>query len=223
MVLLPAVPAPLPSRAGRALSHLWWARLRDDAEPGPPGAGTLVAVWSDDFPAGTVVDLPGAQRPSSWQIAVGTDDAGDVCRIETALSAAPLLWYVELPEPSAAPPATTLVAFSDDRYPEGTLLTAARARAAGISGAHQVAALRWWPGAGLVHQVFVGPAHRRRGVGQKLVRAAFGLQAARGLPDLHGDGRRTDLGEQWRSGLPDGVARRMQEWSQRLPPMDRTA
>jgi GNAT superfamily N-acetyltransferase len=84
-----------------------------------------------------------------------------------------------------------------------------------------VGALRWWPGSGLVHQIYVRPDHRRRGVAHKLVRAAFGLQAARGLPALHGDGRRTELGERWREALPETVAVRMAAWSQRLPTMDR--
>jgi GNAT superfamily N-acetyltransferase len=125
-----------------------------------------------------------------------------------------------VPEPDAALPATTLVAFSDTRYADGRLLGPPEARAAAIGAGGQVAALRWWPGSGLVHQVYVGPDHRRRGVASKLVRAAFGLQAARGLPPLHGDGRRTDLGERWRQALPDAVAARMAGWSQRLPAMD---
>jgi GNAT superfamily N-acetyltransferase len=113
------------------------------------------------------------------------------------------------------------VAFPDPRYADGRLLAPPEGRAAGIGADGQVAALRWWPGSGLVHQVYVGPDHRRRGVAHKLVRAAFGLQAARGLPPLHGDGRRTDLGERWRKALPAAVAARMAGWSQRLPAMDR--
>jgi GNAT superfamily N-acetyltransferase len=180
-----------------------------------------VAVLSDEFPGGTVVDLPGSRRPAGWHLAVSMDDDGTVRRIETHLPEAPLLWYVELPEADADPPATTLLAFSDVRHPEGTVLSAAEARAAGVGGADQVAALRWWPGSGLVHQLFVGPAHRRRGVAGKLGRVAYGLQAARGLPELHGDGRRTELGERFREGLPDYAAARMAPWSLVLPPMDR--
>jgi GNAT superfamily N-acetyltransferase len=189
----------------------WWARLTE------AGHRSLVAVLSADFPPGTVVDLPGERRPRGWQVAVVGDDRRPAA-VEVALPGAPLLWYVELPEPAAI----TLVAFSDERYADGRLLSAEDARREGIGADGQVAALRWWPGSGLVHQVFVGPAHRRRGVGHKLVRAAFGLQAARDLPPLHGDGRRTDLGEQWRQALPEAVAARMADLSQRLPAMDRT-
>jgi GNAT superfamily N-acetyltransferase len=164
------------------------------------------------------VDLPGTRRPSGWQVAVRTDVGGPrVHSVAVALPDAPLLWYVELPEPAAE--ATTLVAFSDTRYAEGTVLDADAARLAGVGGDQQVAALRWWPGSGLTHQLYVAVDHRRRGVGRKLVQAAFGLQVARGLPALHGDGRRTDLGEQWRLGLPAVVASRMAAWSEHMPAM----
>jgi GNAT superfamily N-acetyltransferase len=211
----------MPVAADRALDPAqdpsldpWWGRLTQG------GRSSLVAVLSPDFPAGTVVDLPGDRRPPGWQVAVVSDERRPVA-VEVALPGAPLLWYVELPEPAAAPAATTLVAFSDARYADGRLLSADDARVAGIAADGQVGALRWWPGSGLVHQVFVGPRHRRRGVGHKLVRAAFGLQAARGLPSLHGDGRRTELGERWRAALPEAVAARMAGLSHRLPAMDR--
>jgi GNAT superfamily N-acetyltransferase len=200
------------------LTEGWWARLRG-TEPGSTGA-TLVAVMSEEFPPRTVVDLPGTQRPSGWRIAVRSDADGRVRAIETGLPHAPLLWYVEVPEPDAAPAATTLIAFSDDRHPEGALLGAAEAQADGVSSADQVAAFRWWPGTGLVHQVFVVPRHRRRGVGLKLGHVAFGLQRARGLPGLHGDGYRTRLGEEFRKGLPSYGAWRVAPWSHEVPPMD---
>ena len=190
--------------------HPWYARLAD----GGPGRRRFVAVLSADFPPGAVVDLPGSRLPTGWQVAV-TTEADRVRAVDVALPGAPLLWYVELPEPDA----TTLVAFSDPRYADGAVLTAAEGHAAGVSGDDQVAALRWWPGTGLVHQVYVQPAARRRGVAGKLAQAAGGIQAARGLPDLHGDGRRTDLGEQWREGLPGYVATRLAARTHRVPAM----
>ena len=144
---------------------------------------------------------------------------GRVRTLRTALPGVPLLWYVELPEPAAAPPATTLVAFSDDRYPEGTVLTADEARAAGASSDQQVAALRWWTGSGLAHQVYVAPRHRRRGLALKLAMAGYGIQRVRDLPRLHGDGRRTDDGEAWAGALPPWASWRVAPCSHALPSM----
>jgi GNAT superfamily N-acetyltransferase len=198
----------------------WWARQPVHVRPEVSARQALVGVLSDEFPAGTVVDLPGERRPSRWQIAVEADVAdGRVHLVEVALPGVPLLWYVEVAEPHAAPAATTLVAFSDARYGEGRVLTRREAQAAEISAGHQVAALRWWPATGLAHQIYVQPAYRRRGVAGKLAQAAFGVQVARGLPQLHGDGRRTDLGEQWREGLPDYASWRLAPRSEHLPPM----
>jgi GNAT superfamily N-acetyltransferase len=198
----------------------WYARLRHPAEPGVPAQRTLVGVLTPDFAPGVVVDLPGDRRPSGWFVAARHDADGHRVRaVHAALPHAPSLWYVELAEPDADPPAVTLVAFSDTGRPDGDVLTEAEARAAGVHGEHQVAAVRWWPEAGLVHQLYVGPEYRRRGVGSKLLHAAFGVQKARGLPDLHGDGRRTDLGEDLRRGLPAYASWRLAPLTQRLPPM----
>ena len=179
-----------------------------------------MAVLSDEFPAGAVVDLPGGSRPSRWLLAVLADAGTDrVHRVEVRASGAPLLWYVELCEPGAAPAASTLLAFSDCGYPEGTVLTAVQARVGGVGSADQVAALRWWTASGLVHQLYVNPAQRRRGIAAKLAHVAYGVHVARGLPSVHGDGRRTDDGECWRRGLPAYAATRLAPWSQRLPSM----
>jgi GNAT superfamily N-acetyltransferase len=210
----------MPAAGPDLLLDPWWARLPEPGEPGAPPRQTLVAVLSAEFPAHTVVHLPGGRRPTDWKVAVQADvDGMRIHRVEVALAGGPLLWYVELPEPGARPAASTLVAFSDVRFDEGTVVAADRARRAGVDGARQVGALRWWPGSGLVHQIYVAPEHRRRGVGNKLARAAFGIQAVRGLPPLHGDGRRTELGEEWRNGLPAAIIARMAPLSEVMPAM----
>lgn len=210
----------MPAAAADLPLDPWWARLRESAGPGASPRQTLLAVMSTDFPPHAVVDLPGGRRPSGWRIAVLADvDGPRVHRVEVALPGAPLLWYVELPEPTERPAVTTLVAFSDVRFIDGTVVDGDRARRAGVDGRRQVGALRWWPATGLVHQIYVAPERRRRGVGNKLVEAAFGIQAARGLPPLHGDGRRTELGEVWRNGLLPAVAARMAPLSEVMPAM----
>jgi GNAT superfamily N-acetyltransferase len=176
-------------------------------------------VLSGEFPAGTTVDLPDGRRPSGWQVAIRLGDGVRVDTVEVADPGAPHLWYVEVAEPTAVPAATSLMAFSDDRQADGRVLGAAEARAAGIGGAGQVAAVRWWPGTGLVHQVYVDARHRGRGVARTLVQVAYALQAVRGLPLVHGDGRRTELGEGWRQALPAALAAQLAPLSEVLPPM----
>jgi GNAT superfamily N-acetyltransferase len=196
---------------------VWWARAH---HTGGGGRLTLFAVLSAEFPAGMTVDLPDVRRPARWQVAVRLDADGQrVHAVEVNEPDVPLLWYVEVPDPTADPAATSLVAFSDSRQREGRLLTAAEARDAGVTAAQQVAAVRWWPRTGLVHQLYVGAQHRGHGLARKVVQAAYALQACRGLPALYGDGRRTDLGEEWRRSLPDAIAGRMAPLSQVMPPM----
>jgi hypothetical protein len=92
-----------------------------------------------------VVTLPGGRRPPAWRVAVTRADTSErASRIDVALPGAPWLWYVMHREPAAAPPATTLLAFSDARWPEGTVLSGDEALAGGVSGEQQVAAFRWW-------------------------------------------------------------------------------
>ncbi|MGY1740171.1 MULTISPECIES: hypothetical protein [unclassified Blastococcus] len=198
----------------------WWARFPVEEEPGPRPQRSWVAVLGGEFPAGSVVDHPAGRRPAGWLVAVRADaEGGRVHAVEVALADVPLLWYVELPEPGAGPAATTLLAFSDRRFAEGTVLTEAEARAAGVGGDQQVAALRWWTATGLAHQVYVAPRHRRRGLALKLAAAAYGLQRVRGLPALHGDGRRTDDGEAWAGALPAWAAWRVAPRAHALPSM----
>ncbi|SDP69591.1 Acetyltransferase (GNAT) family protein [Klenkia soli] len=199
----------------------WWARYRHEAVPGSPARVTLTAVASAVHPWASRVEQPDDRRPPGWTLSVLHDeDGGRVHRVLVNQPEAPLLWFVEVAEPAADPPASTLLAFSDDRFEHGTVLTELAAREAGVLGEQQVAAVRWWTGTGLVHQLYVAPAHRRRGVGTALVTAAFGVQAAYGRDAmLHGDGRRTADGEAWRAGLTPRQQHWFAPWTQELPPM----
>ena len=204
----------MPGASDRPLDP-WFAR-------GPAGTAddeqVLYAVVSGEFPAGTVVDLPGSARPTGWRVAVRSVRER-VVSVQVDAPGAPQLWFVDLPEPHADPAARTVIAFSDSRFADGTVLDAHESQRHGIAGDHQVAALRWWTESGLVHQIYVGPAFRRRGVGGKVAQAAFGLQAASGGPPLYGDGRRTDMGEDWRARLPEELAVRMAPRTHRMAPM----
>ena len=193
----------------------WWARFRSLEEP---GTEVLTAVVSDAFPAGSVVDQPDAGRPPGWMVSA-TVRSGCVRGLDLARSGLPLLWFVEVAEPAQPEPAATLIAFSDPRFPGGSVLDPEEAQHAGVDGDAQVGALRWWTATGVVHQLYVAPQHRRRGIGAALGVGAFALQAVRGGPDLHGNGRRTEMGEVWRERLHPAVRHYFAPWTERAAPM----
>jgi GNAT superfamily N-acetyltransferase len=197
---------------------LWSARHRS-------ATGTVVLVTSGtDFPDGTVVDLPGdARRPAGWALEVHRDDAGSLAhRVVTAdwvAPGAPLLWYVAVPVAAADLAELDLVAFSTTHRAEGDVLDLTGFRALGISWRNQVAAVRWCVTTGLVRQVYVAPDARRRRIGTKLVAAAAGVAVAEGWSSVHGDGRRTDLGEAWLADKSAAWQSRIAARTEHLPPM----
>ena len=202
--------------AGPDLREPWWARLPVSEEPGRPPQRTTVAVLSPAFPPRTVIDLPEARRPTGWQMAVRADvGGGAVHAVHVAMPEAPLCWYVELADPAA----TTLVAFSDTRFPEGTVLDAARAHAAGVTGTHQVAAVRWWPSTVWCTSSTSSPSTGAAGWRRSSCRPRSACSSPCGCPTSDGDGRRTELGETWRQSLPEAVSARMAAWSEVMPPI----
>jgi GNAT superfamily N-acetyltransferase len=105
------------------------------------------------------------------------------------------VWFVEVRESSAQPPAVNLVAFQGHGQPAGALLDEAAVSNLTISSSEQLGALRWWPATGEVDQVYVAPAWRRHGIATILVLTAAGLAIAREWPRPWSDGQRTELGE----------------------------
>lgn len=110
------------------------------------------------------------------------------------------LWFVEVPQPAAEPPASYLVAFSGHGVDGGTVVPPGERRPARVGSADQVAAIRWIPQTGQAHEVYVQPDWRRRGVATGLGVVCATVQAARGGPRIWGDGARTAMGETWRTG-----------------------
>jgi hypothetical protein len=134
---------------------------------------------------------------------------------------APDLWYVLLIEPDADPVAANLIAFATKAFPDGAIVDDVAATAAGLTAADQVGALRWYPGSGQVHQVFVAPEWRRHHVAIKLHMAAELIRAGRGWPPIRGGEIRTDLGEAYISSL--GESPRITPRIASAPPMDAPA
>jgi hypothetical protein len=198
---------------------VWASRTHLPSAP-DGSARFLVATHADSRHAdGDVVDTPTdqdpdqdpaqdpAQDPSSGMLAWCTVVAGHV-RVDRILpgplgrqlfGAAPPLRYVVIGEPAASPPAVTLIAFHDPER-DGLVTGPEQAGADGLELLHRAAAIRWLPGSGVAHQIYVsGPDDpagdwRRRKVGLKLGSAAEALRVAHGWPPLHDSGQHTQTG-----------------------------
>jgi GNAT superfamily N-acetyltransferase len=192
----------------------WYAHHQ---APGSAGY-VVVGVASDEFADGTVVELPlPVRRPSGWAAEVHVAGPGLVPHRVVVADAvnpgAPLLWYVLLPV-ADAPSEVDLVAFSTANRADGDVLGTAQFEALGIDWGNQVGAMRWDTVSGMVRQVYVAPAVRRRGVASKLGWAVACIVHSQGWAPLQADGVRTDLGEAWVTGRRD-------RWRVHVP--DRTA
>lgn len=192
---------------------------------GPDGAVRWSAVvQSDRHPDGAELTLPETEAVSDIGTnAVGFarhDARGEVVRLEVTDDAAPKappLWFAEIKEPSAKPPATTLVAFTGHGVEPGTLLDRAALRDVGVTDADQLAAFRWYPSSGFGDQVYVSPSWRRRTIGTGILAAAGTLSFARGWPRLWGDGQRTADGDRMRDA--SRWAHMSEDLTHLMPPM----
>jgi GNAT superfamily N-acetyltransferase len=180
----------------------WW-RCR---AIGPSGAAEwLAVVCSTRHPDGIQIELPSqAATVEVGADAVATatyDGSGRVIELIPGVRSAPKapeLWFGEITETAARPPAVNLVAFTGHGVVAGSLLDAA-ALAGRVTNPDQAGAIRWYPATGEVDQVYVQPGWRRQSIGNALIGAASALSHARDWPRLWGDGQRTELGEQFRN------------------------
>lgn len=185
----------------------------------PSGLWEVRAFGDDDVEDGTIVDGDGPDRPFAW--ATHPAQPG-LTRIEIGgylLPDPPALWFVHVDEPRAQPPAAHLVAFGGDRFPPGTVINGYTFATAGVPNGEQAGAVRWYRDTGLVHQIFVAPHWRRRFVASTLLYTADAFHQANGWPGkLHGDGRRTALGQLLLAGLRH--PNRARQLTEQMPPMD---
>jgi hypothetical protein len=181
-------------------------------------------VWSDRYPDGTRVELSAeaarAQIAGDAVCVARYDEVHKVTALEVGrriAPAAPPLWFFELRESTARPPAVNLMAFTGHGVAAGTLLDEHDIRAVGVRTDDQLGAIRWWPATGEVDQVYVTPTWRRQRVGMAVIGAGSTLSLARGWPRYWGDGQRTELGEKLRAASP--CAHRGAELTHIAPPM----
>jgi GNAT superfamily N-acetyltransferase len=193
-------PAPSEPVAG------WWhcLALRDSGEP-----AWFAVVWSNRHPDGARIDLPldsATREVGDDAVCTATyDESRHVTELRVGTRGAPHappLWFAEIRESSAHPPAVNLMAFVSEVAPTGALVEANRLRELAVGSENQVGAIRWYPATGEVDQMYVAPKWRRRRISGALVGAAAALSYARDWPRLWGDGQRTAIGETVRNASP---------------------
>jgi hypothetical protein len=213
--------------------NVWFAHHTVAAEG---GLDTVVAGYADDrHPDEDRVEHRGSRQeilddPTAHGFAFCRSEAGrtEVTRVHIRpdalwglVAGAPELWFVLIMEPDADPLAANLVGFATDHFPDGTVVDSAAASVAGATAEDQVAALRWFPGSGQVHQVFVAPDWRRRHVAVKMHMVAEMIRAGRGWPAIRGGEIRTELGDAYITSL--GISPRITPRVASAPPMDAPA
>lgn len=171
-----------------------------------------------------MVDEP-SQSDKVWHASESAVGLANISIEARAIPGAPAVWFVYVPEPQATPAAANLVAYRVDSLspelalPVGTVISANRFPVLGVPNDSQVAAIRWYPRDGLIHQVFVKPEARRQSLGTVMIYAASAFHQANSWPGrLHGDGRRTDLGDKFVAGLRH--PQRYAPLTEVQPPMD---
>jgi GNAT superfamily N-acetyltransferase len=168
-------------RDGRLASGLW----------------RVTAFRHDEGTDGEIRDGGAPDRPWSWSVEGAPHPALARVRIGAPLlEQVPPLWFVLVDEPTAKPRAVNLVGFADERVEPGTVLSRYAFASLGVHNDAQVGAVRWYPENGKVHQIFVAKEWRRRRVASTLLYTADAVHQAHGWSGvLHGDGRRTVLGQ----------------------------
>ncbi|MCU1507755.1 MAG: N-acetyltransferase [Glaciihabitans sp.] len=183
------------------------------------GLWAMTCRLSDDHPDGSTVEHPDPARPLFWRTLESAEGLVRVEFAEFVTPEAPPVWFVYVDEPMANPPAAILVAYANDRMPAGTVISKHRFPTLGIHSNEQVAAVRWYPADGLIHQLYVTEKWRRQQLGTRILYAAGAFHIAnRWNGKLHADGRRTDLGERFVAAAqkPERAA----PLTETMPPMD---
>jgi GNAT superfamily N-acetyltransferase len=210
----------------------WWFAV--DASVGPDGhvAIALAQVRTDQHPREARIGVPSvaefviANEQSVIAVIRGCLTVGRVVAqtIETLehghsgeFVPAPSLGYVYNERPGPESAMRHLLAFVD--LPDGQMLSADEAQARGVDPTTQVAAVEWSWRDGLVNQLYVAPAWRRKGIATRILRAAELICALQGNPPLHGGALRTDLGDDFLRAAPASWEPRLHERTGTAPPM----
>jgi hypothetical protein len=202
-------------------SNTWYVRDRFDEVR---GRWVVRAFRGPRYPDGVVVgeedpDLDGAEP--LWMVTGDGKRRSIVAVSERIVPSASTatLWFVELSERPDLPDEAQLVAFASDHLPPGTVIDRFAFAGLGVANEDQVGAVKWRPSSGVVAEIFIRPSERRQQLATLILYAASAVHQSHGWPGaLRSDGRRTDLGERFVTGLAH--PQRIAPWTERAGPMD---
>jgi GNAT superfamily N-acetyltransferase len=206
------------------VSAIWAAHVVDGTLEGQP-CRRAVVVAGNSHPDGSLLDLDALELgPDELLVCEAlldpqTHEPRRLLLGQLAGPAAEGLWFAGQPQRDGDVDAMVLVAFRSATVPTGTVVSAADFRELRVSSVEQVGAVRWWVHNGVLHQVYVQPAHRRAGLGRALVLAASAYRAGRRWPALQVGGTRTELGEAALHSAPDFFRHRVAPLSHVHDPM----
>jgi len=197
----------------------WYVRSRFDTAR---DRWVVRAFRGPRYPDGAVVadespDLAGAEP--LWMVA-GDDRGRTVVTVsQQVLPHPPPVWFVAVTDDPGRPDEAQLVAFASDDLPAGTVIDRFAFAAVGVPNESQVGAVKWRPASGIVLEIFVQRDQRRQQLATLLLYSASAVHQSRGWSGaLRSDGRRTDLGERFVTGLAH--PQRIAAWRERAAPMD---
>jgi hypothetical protein len=200
-------------------TNSWYVRDRYDERR---GRWVVRAFRGPRYPDGVVVDdeLPDLDGADPlWMAAADHKGRTLVTVSQRVLPLPPPVWFVELSDVADRPDEAQLVAFASDHLPAGTVIDRFAFTAVGVRNEEQVAAVKWRPSDGVVLEVYVDPQQRRQQLATLVLYGASAVHQSRGWPGaLRSDGRRTDLGERFVTGLAH--PQRIAPWQERAAPMD---
>lgn len=186
------------------------------------GLWELRGWLSDDLQDGAQVDEPHDEWIPVWKTSETDQGLIRVSFDRFAPEDGLNVWFVFVDEPKAQPAAANLVAFVGDQRPMGTIVSRYTFAAMGVANDEQAGAVRWHTDGGLVHQIFIAPRYRRHRLATYVLYSANAFHLAKGWRGLiHGDGRRTMLGELLAAA--SNYPSRFRALEIEMPPMDPSA
>jgi hypothetical protein len=186
---------PTPPGVPPAGTPAWYERTGEF----PNGRWHVQCLVDETHPDGQVVDNPGdtSELFRLWTVTATADDHPLLWVNPLSVPDAAASWFVVLEDRNANEPTASLVAFTTDHLPLGTVISDPEFFHLPVPNNEQVAAVRWWTQSGAVDQVYVAEHRRGSDQARAIVYAASAYHQHRGWPGrIHIDGRRTAAGQQ---------------------------